>query len=448
MVEIKQTISTWPQLASAVALGGALCADVCRRILLDKYHESGRYFVDIEELIGDKARKMEGVYDAQDMDYPELTIAEMVEMTAGIAALPSQISAEAIHLIVEAGVAAPSAANNQPWKFLAKDNVLYLFHDKKQSYSWTDKDDFIAQIALGTALENVLLRAASLGYKTTYNLFPAGAGKPVIAAISFHPETSATQDTELAGFIGQRCTNRKKGDNTPINSQMLEDMTQAGIQIPGATLSFLTDPNDVNSFADIESAAERIRFMHPQSHLEFFSKEIKWNDTGNEVIHEGLDIKTFEMSLSDETGIIVAADPGVIALLNQWRTGKAFEKQIRLGIRSASAVGLVTVPQYAPGDIVNGGRAVERIWLTATKHNLSMQPMSAPLFLHARIKYGENTGATENMTEEINELYGKLCILFPELQNRHGLFLFRLFKADPPSARSLRKDIDELFTVI
>lgn len=56
MAEIGKTITTWPQLASSVMLGGGLGADVCRRILLDEYHDSGRYFVDIEELICDKIR--------------------------------------------------------------------------------------------------------------------------------------------------------------------------------------------------------------------------------------------------------------------------------------------------------------------------------------------------------------------------------------------------------
>lgn len=49
--EIGKTISTWPQLASSVVLGGALCADIGRRIFLDKHKKSGRYFVDLSQLI-------------------------------------------------------------------------------------------------------------------------------------------------------------------------------------------------------------------------------------------------------------------------------------------------------------------------------------------------------------------------------------------------------------
>jgi len=53
MHEINKTISTWPQLASGVVFGGGICTDVCRRILLNQFTNSGRYFVDIEEQIND-----------------------------------------------------------------------------------------------------------------------------------------------------------------------------------------------------------------------------------------------------------------------------------------------------------------------------------------------------------------------------------------------------------
>lgn len=49
--QIGVTLSTWPQLAADVALGGALVADAARRILLGLACESGRFYVDLAELI-------------------------------------------------------------------------------------------------------------------------------------------------------------------------------------------------------------------------------------------------------------------------------------------------------------------------------------------------------------------------------------------------------------
>jgi hypothetical protein len=50
--ELGKTLATWPQLASAVVLGGGASADVVRRILLDLTRKSGRFYFDIEQCIG------------------------------------------------------------------------------------------------------------------------------------------------------------------------------------------------------------------------------------------------------------------------------------------------------------------------------------------------------------------------------------------------------------
>jgi len=51
LVNMNKTIVGWPQLASAVTLGGAMVTDTCRRILLNHFKDSGRYFVDFDELV-------------------------------------------------------------------------------------------------------------------------------------------------------------------------------------------------------------------------------------------------------------------------------------------------------------------------------------------------------------------------------------------------------------
>lgn len=52
--EMNKTIVGWPQLASAVTLGGAMVTDVSRKILLDQFRLSGRWFVDFDEFFTNK----------------------------------------------------------------------------------------------------------------------------------------------------------------------------------------------------------------------------------------------------------------------------------------------------------------------------------------------------------------------------------------------------------
>lgn len=50
IAEIGTTLSSWPQLASGVALGGALTAEAARHILLGRPRPSGRFYTDLEAL--------------------------------------------------------------------------------------------------------------------------------------------------------------------------------------------------------------------------------------------------------------------------------------------------------------------------------------------------------------------------------------------------------------
>lgn len=51
MPEIGSSLCSWPQLASGVMLGGAATAHVCRRIFLNDDCPSGRFYVDLADII-------------------------------------------------------------------------------------------------------------------------------------------------------------------------------------------------------------------------------------------------------------------------------------------------------------------------------------------------------------------------------------------------------------
>ncbi|HLM72845.1 MAG TPA: Rv1355c family protein, partial [Polyangiaceae bacterium] len=55
LMEIEQSVSSWPQLASGVSLGGASTTTAARKILLDQFRSSGRFFVDLDSMVSDGA---------------------------------------------------------------------------------------------------------------------------------------------------------------------------------------------------------------------------------------------------------------------------------------------------------------------------------------------------------------------------------------------------------
>lgn len=59
LANMNKTIIGWPQLASAVTLGGAMVTDTCRKILLNHFNSSGRFFINFDELIKGKYKEVE-----------------------------------------------------------------------------------------------------------------------------------------------------------------------------------------------------------------------------------------------------------------------------------------------------------------------------------------------------------------------------------------------------
>jgi hypothetical protein len=447
MLEIEQTSSTWPQLASAVSMGGGLGADVCRRILLNHYTESGRYYIDVEELIRDMKEKTTDHHNIVDFDYPELTINEMEKIAKSLTANTVSIIDDGdLTEIVKAAIIAPSAANNQPWKWLSFAGNLFFFHDKKQSISWTDYNDLISYVSFGAAIENINLKSDELGYNAKSILFPLRNNEKLIAVFSFEKKGADHKpQSGLHQFLTSRCTNRKKGKYTSINRSILDDIKHESESIKDVIFSNTIEKNEIEKISKIVAISERIRFLNPQGHHDFYSKEIKWNKNGDQEILEGLDIRTLELNNTDEIGLKVAANPKVIELINRWKVGGVFEKSPYKSISTSSVIGIISMPEYSKQNWVNGGRAIERAWLSATKHQLAFHPVSAPFFLYMQILNGGGSNFSDNDKYELEKCYADLTKIFPSLEKNLGVFIFRLSHAEPPTAISLRKKINELY---
>jgi len=446
MVEVGQSITTWPQLASAVALGGALCADVHRRIILGKYHESGRYFVDIEEQISDKKPAADQDYDVVDLSAADLTDEEIAE---AIKIIPQQAGSIVLteaqtNQLVTAAILAPSAGNNQPWKWVASNGQLFLFHDEKHSVSWGDFDNITSNIAFGTAIENLKIEASKLGLQPSYQLFPNAENKRLVAHFSFS-EGKTPYLPELAPGIGLRLTNRKKGTaKLKLDEKVTAQLTDIVSFDSEATLQLIHDDHQIDQIANIVAGVERVRFLYPQGHHDFYSKEIRWTDESVNSTKDGLDVRSMELSESDKTGLFVASNPEVIKLLNKWEKGTAFEKLSRTAIASSSAIGLISMPEYNAENFIKGGEAVQRAWINANMNGLSVHPISAPLFLFARLNHGNGEGLTERMKEELTKYQRELLQIFPSLAQNQGIFMFRLSHADDASVRSVRKPLENV----
>ncbi len=447
MLEVEQTITTWPQLASAVALGGALGADVSRRILLDQLHVSGRFYIDMEELIADvDAKSIKGdIYNPQEepLEKGIQYFAQLEQPVVHLTENAIDVSKETVTNIVEAACHAPSGGNMQPWKWIWKNKTLYLYHEVANSYSFLDYNHYGSYVGFGAAIENIRIKSSEYDLKMQIEYFIPNNTQNLIAAIQF--ETFVGNKDGLLDSIYLRNTNRKVEKKEIITTEQYNSLHNEIVGYDGIGLNWIHNTNDLTKVAEIVTTTDMVRVLHPQGHYDAFVKELRWNEKQTLATGDGIDIETMEMSVSDKAALSMAADERAIAYLRKWNKGTGFKKISAKSILNASAVGLITANSSDSMAFINAGSALQRVWIKANEMGLSFQPISASLFMFLRL-INENKNS---FNVHSNSLMIKAYNDFQELWqlNKHetAIFMFKLHEAEKPTALSIRKPKEKQF---
>ena len=445
MVEVGQSIKSWPQLASAVVMGGGVAADAVRRILLGQLTRSGRFFVDLEALIGDAAAASEEA--SLPAPAPALAPAQVAQASPR----PSEPIAtdETIEAMVRAGIAAPSGGNCQPWKWVAdRQGTLFLHHDRPRSESFLDFEDTAAMLALGAAVENAVLAAHARRCEVRLTLFPQSAPAP-LAVARFEFLAGAGSEShhfdELHAHIAHRHSNRKLGSKEPLSPATVDALVDAAQSVPGARLQLLQTAAELEEIGAILGAGDRVRFLSQQLHREMMS-EIRWTAEEVERTRDGIDLETLELSPVDRAGVSLCRSWPAMQLVRRVGGGFALEKMSKKAVAACSGIGLLTMPAASHADFLQGGRALQRTWLTATAHGLAFQPMSSLPYLFARLVRGKGEGLSPKHIEELAKLRTRYEKLFEVRPEQGEVLCFRLAFAEPCRLRALRRPVEAVLS--
>ena len=445
MVEVQQTINTWPQLASSVTLGGAVAADVCRRILLNQYTSSGRYYIDLEELVSDNpdTTKNRGILENP---YLPLTVKEMHEMAdkCPLTTPAVPIDEPTVKELITAANAAPSTGNDQPWKWLFKHDHIFLFHEEQRSFSFGDFKKTASFISFGAAFENLYIKAQEKGLNASYKFLPLTGDEKLVAIISFE-KTDQTDAglKDLSSQIVERCTNRNASLNQPLPKMAIADLQAITQTIPNVNFKYFTEPKDLAFFAKIIGICDRIRLMNPAGHHDFVQREMRWTTNDAETSRDGIDVTTLGLNNSQLAALGMIRDPQVISFLKGIEAGKAFDALANKTMEGASALCLITLPEFNLHNFFEGGRAMERFWLKATQLNIAVHPLISPLFLFSRILHGNGAGLDANDIKELKDLRKEFKTLTTLGENNAEVFLAKISVADHPEVRALRLPIEK-----
>lgn len=445
LFEIDHSLRSWPQLASDTVLGGSVVTSTVRRILLDEFRESGRYYVDVAKLISEG----QGVDLAPLRQAAQVPLAPLETDTRALQKTRpgSQVApTEAeIREMLRLGIMAPSGGNIQPWLFHWTGRVLECRVDISRAGGMLDGiAQSASRLAVGAAVENIVLAAQGLGYEATV-LYPESPGASVLACeISFSRAASAI-DSPLLACVPMRATNRRREARVELPDQCLKRL-QTIANDGGAQLRILQTPETLQSAASILAGVNRLQMYSKQLHREMMS-EIRWTQEEARDSGDGLDVATLEASRADIAGLKLLSSWRVVNMIRRTGTGSALDRLMNQWIAGASALCLLTLPRWSARSFVEGGQIMQRIWLQATLEELGVQPLSSAPYLFLALERGGAAGLSKEDVDLLKPLRKQYLELFELDGSEAEVLLFRVFVGGPPTARALRRPVDDVLSV-
>ena len=359
MVEVSETIETWPQLGGDVQLGGATIAAAVRRFGTGAHLPSGRIRVDLETHL-----------DALAAPNPTPR-AQQSSVDTAVDAHHASVDPDA--LVLDAARRAPSGGNSQPWTFTRDGRTVRIGVDRSRT-STLDVAFRGSCVAVGAAAFNARVVATAQGRLDRTEVTDHGVEINLSAG-----DPQPVTDRRLLDGVLERCTNREMGTGAPLDAGIAADIVAAA-EAEGGRAVLLTAPESIAAAADILAAADRIRYLTPHLHRDMFS-ELRW--PGDLDPDRGIEVSTLGIDDADLSKLEIVKRPDVMELVQAWDAGAALGTDMRDRELSSSALAAVVVPGSAAADYIIGGCATENVWVTAHLRGLAVQPVS-PAFLYAR----------------------------------------------------------------
>ncbi|GHB42501.1 Rv1355c family protein [Mongoliitalea lutea] len=438
LLEVNQSITSWPQDASSVFLGGALGAYASRSLLLGNHSESGRYFVDFDELLFTKARSFEESKKTLQLNK---LVSESFSVKGNLKS-EYQLPKEKIVELVEFANLAPSGGNVQPWIWIFnKQGVLELWHDQERSDSLLDFNGTGSLLAFGAALENIRIWTRANGVLIEVIEHIREFGQNQIASVVFlSAHADLKKEEPLFDYVSRRITNRLNQKRIRIPLDHIRQLYQI-LEGTEFELKIFEEPEDLQFLALINGKMDWVRMLNKQGYEDFL-EEVRWTPEEAEQTKDGIDLATFDFGAAEKALMKLISNRQAMDVIRKFKLGQGFTKISDDTFKSASAIGVFIGPDFTPQTYLNGGSLLQRIWITANKLGISFQPVTASLFMFHRFFRGGEKDFSSFESNLIHASFNELQRLI-NMKKEVPLFMFRLNITNGDVTTSYRRDVSD-----
>ncbi|MGY2029677.1 Rv1355c family protein [Nocardia gipuzkoensis] len=416
LVEVGETVTSWPQLAGDVALGAAGVVAAVRRIGLGTKLDSGRVRVDLE-------RHLDELADPPPNDEPIWAPA------------PPEPAGGPIESVLACAQRAPSGGNMQPWSLRTRESEISIELAPEHSTAM-DIGYRGSAVALGAAVYNARVAAAAHGILGPHEFVEGAPGSGrLLARLRLGNARSADLAADYPAVL-RRETNRRVGTGAGLADGVL-DALEAVAESAGARVRAVVDRQGIEEAACLLADSDRIRYLTPRLYEEMLA-EVRWPDDDPDT---GIDARSLELTDDEWAAFEITTRADVMAQLRSWSGGSALGKYTADRVRSSSAILAVTFEATDPRltDYAEAGAAVARVWVRAERLGLCVQPIS-PVYLYAR-RHAELAAISPDFADTLASLQGRFLDLLEVPEHETMALVLRLSYASAATVRSRRRPV-------
>lgn len=341
---------------------------------------------------------------------------------------------------------APSADNTQPWCFehVSDRHFVVRSYPRGGHSSVYDLDGNGSHISLGVLLETIEIAAAEQGQGVRFQRRP-DVPDPRPAFDVFLEADESVRASPLFPYIPDRCVQRRPMSPRPLTPAEKQQLEEA-IEPLGLRIVWLGTLHDKIKVSRLLFKELSIRLKLPETY-DLHNSMLEWN------------ARYSDDKVPDKT---LGLDPMMLKFM-KWtmksrRRMEFFNNlpggQVVPGIEINWLPGLFCAthfvllakqpPRTSDDYIHQVGRGLQRLWLTATKLGLQMQPEMSAMSLARYVREGRDFTSADNVQSDTEKLSEQLIRLIGEEDIQRAVGMGRLGKGKVAQARSLRLPLGEL----
>ncbi len=241
-------------------------------------------------------------------------------------------------------------------------------------------------------------------------------------------------EDKLFKYISERHTNRKPYRIERLTGTEKTNITQAAKQIENTILHIIENPSEKKELMSALSLNDELIFSNQKIHDMLFGI-INWTEKEDRDRVRGLYVKTMELNNEQVLAFRQLENWSIMKQLKKIGIPKLIANTNKKLYEASSALGLISVLKADPQSFLLGGRAVERVWLTAVANGLCFHPVSGIPYLALRIKNGDVSNFDKREAIRIINADRQIRKDF-RVGNRYVALVFRIGKGNDATARS------------